>query len=244
METRIKDKHIDINIDSTIEFWQSRVENGINLKTVLLNVDTSDNMIKTRNLKECNILKSHLIQNKKYNILDIGCGIGRWAGNLFEHINTYNGIDYTKGFIDLASDTYKQDNIKFFQMSATNIDKSLLLDAYDLSIITGVCMYINDENLPQLFTTINNLTTETIYMQESVSLTNGRLTLDKFYSEDLKQTYSAIYRTKTEYEKLLSECCSGFEIISSGLLLDDETGKRNETNAAYWILKRRTYDRK
>lgn len=60
METRIKDKHIDINIDSTIEFWQSRVENGINLKTVLLNVDTSDNMIKTRNLKECNILKISL----------------------------------------------------------------------------------------------------------------------------------------------------------------------------------------
>lgn len=77
METRIKNKSVDIKINSTKEFWQTRVQNGYNLKTVLLNEEVNDDVIKNRNIKESNLVKSFLDPNKKYNILDIGCGIGR-----------------------------------------------------------------------------------------------------------------------------------------------------------------------
>ena len=238
METRIKNKSVDIKINSTKEFWQTRVQNGYNLKTVLLNEEVNDDVIKNRNIKESNLVKSFLDPNKKYNILDIGCGIGRWVENLFIYIAQYTGIDYTDGFIKLAKNKYRQTNIKFIQMSATDINLSLLLDNYDLSILTGVCMYINDKGLPNLFLTLNNLTDDIIYLQESVSLTEGRLTLDNFYSNDLRQNYSAIYRTIPEYENLLLQYCMNFKILASGLLLDSKTGNRKETNAAYWILKR------
>lgn len=238
METRIKNKSVDIKINSTKEFWQTRVQNGYNLKTVLLNEDVNDSVIKNRNIKERNLVKSFLEPNKKYKILDVGCGIGRWVENLLIYIDQYTGIDYTEGFIKLAKNKYMQTNLEFIQMSATDINISLLLDNYDLSILSGVCMYINDKDLPNLFSTINNLTNKIIYLQESVSLAEGRLTLDKFYSNDLRQNYSAIYRTAPEYENLLLQYCTNFKLLSSGLLLDNKTGHRKETNAAYWILKR------
>ncbi|MCM1009981.1 MAG: class I SAM-dependent methyltransferase [Fusobacterium sp.] len=238
METRIKNKVIDINLNSTFDFWQSRVNNGDNLKTVLLNVDADDELIQYRNTRETNILKSILPSDAKITILDIGCGIGRWVDNLYDYIKEYDGIDYTEGFIKLAKDKYPQENIRFHNQSITNLDKSLLLKNYDLSIITGVCMYLNDTTLPELFTNLGKLTSGTVYIQESVSLTDERLTLDKFYSEDLHQNYSAIYRQPDEYKKLIQECCADFTIYKSGLLLDEETGARHETNAAYWILKR------
>lgn len=242
METRIKNKSVDIKINSTKEFWQTRVQNGYNLKTVLLNEEVNDDVIKNRNIKESNLVKSFLEPNKKYKILDIGCGIGRWVENLFIYIDQYTGIDYTDGFIKLAKNKYKQTNLEFIQMSATDINISLLRDNYDLSILTGICMYINDKDLPNLFLTINNLTNDIIYLQESVSLTEGRLTLDNFYSNNLRQNYSAIYRTIPEYENLLIQYCTNFKLLASGLLLDNKTGNRKETNASYWILKRSSND--
>lgn len=242
MKTRIKNKSVDIKINSTKEFWQTRVQNGYNLKTVLLNEEVNDDVIKNRNIKESNLVKSFLDPNKKYKILDIGCGIGRWVENLFIYIDQYTGIDYTDGFIKLAKNKYKQTNLEFIQMSATDINISLLRDNYDLSILTGICMYINDKDLPNLFLTINNLTNDIIYLQESVSLTEGRLTLDNFYSNDLRQNYSAIYRTIPEYENLLIQYCTNFKLLASGLLLDNKTGNRKETNASYWILKRSSND--
>lgn len=244
METRIRDKNIEITSDATKSFWQSRISKGYNLKSVLLNEDAEDNQILNRNTKESNLLKSFLDENKKYKILDIGCGIGRWVSNLHNFIEQYTGIDYTNGFIELAKNKYKQSNINFIQMSVTSIDLSALFSSYDLSILTGVCMYINDKDLPKLFSVINALTTQTIYLQESVSLTNERLTLKDFYSNDLKRAYSAIYRTIPEYESFLKNYCTNFKLVSKGLLLDTQTGEREETNAAYWILKRSSNDRK
>ena len=64
---------------------------------------------------------------------------------------------------------------------------------------------------------------------------DARLTLNKFESKDLQTDYSAIYRTKQEYEKYFK--LNNFDIIKTDLLLDNKSGAREETNAQYWILK-------
>jgi len=126
-------------------------------------------------------------------------------------------------------------------MSAVDITPDMFPAKFDLSLITGVAMYINDDELSKVLTTLNNLTTDIIYIQESVSLAQGRLTLNKFYSNDLKCNYSAIYRTIPEYAKMITDCCPDFEIKRQGLLLDRSNDKRSETNASYWVLKRKNF---
>ena len=96
-------------------------------------------------------------------------------------------------------------------------------------------MYINDSDIMRILKSFSGISPEYIYIQESISLMEGRLTLNNFESKELKTNYSAIYRTKAEYEEYYRQ--AGFRILKTDLLLDDEIGGRKETNAQYWLLR-------
>lgn len=71
------------------------------------------------------IILNNVFENKKINILDIGCGEGYYTGNLKNFLNSKNiesdiiGIDISKEAIISASKTYK--NIDWLVASAMNI---------------------------------------------------------------------------------------------------------------------------
>lgn len=232
MQTRVYTDKINIDNNSTKEFWQKRANNINNLQTVLLGSDNTGSEQNIRNENEKKIVEK--IQNP--GILDIGCGIGRWAENLQNKFEYYVGVDFSEGFINYASKKFTNfSNVKFYNNSILNLDKDILTSRFNLIICTGVLMYINDENISNIFKAFRQVSPEYLYIQESISLMEGRLTLNKFESKDLKTDYSAIYRTKQEYEEYFKT--NAFNIIKTDLLLDNKSGAREETNAQYWILK-------
>ena len=232
MQTRVYTDKINIDNNSTKEFWQKRANNINNLQTVLLGSDNTGSEQNLRNENEKRIVEK--IQNP--GILDIGCGIGRWAENLQNKFEYYVGVDFSEGFINYASKKFTNfSNVKFYNNSILNLDKDILTSRFNLIICTGVLMYINDENISNIFKAFRQVSPEYLYIQESISLMEGRLTLNKFESKDLKTDYSAIYRTKQEYEEYFKT--NAFNIIKTDLLLDNKSGAREETNAQYWILK-------
>lgn len=244
-DTRIYGDKIDIDYSSARNFWNSRAKTDNSIKSVLLGTKFSKNSGVLRNKKELSILLSCLNSSKKYDILDIGCGNGRWCNNLRKNIKIYHGIDYSNEFIKSNQSNFSEfDNYKFFNMSITDIDISKLFNKYDLLIATGVLMYVNDNDIKSFFNLINNINPTFIYMQESVSIMPTRLTLKDFDSEELKTEYSAIYRTLDEYKNYILSLMSSYKINKTGLLLDKQTGAREETNASYWFLERINHDKK
>ena len=238
MNTRVYDEKIDINYSSTKSFWASRADESLSLKSVLLGVDKKSGAQEKRNKKEVEIIDSFLKNGSKYKVLDVGCGIGRWADNLKDKIETYVGIDYTRPFIEFANNRFsKNSNINFKCASASEIDLNEIGKDFNLVICTGVLMYINDADLNKVFMTFKNTESDYFYIQETISLMDVRLTLNDYESKELKRNYSAIYRMQSDYEEYFERY--GLEIIATDLFLDDETGGRNETNARYWMLKRR-----
>ena len=228
MQTRVYTDKINIDNNSTKEFWQKRANNINNLQTVLLGSDNTGSEQNIRNENEKRIVEKIIEKIQNPGILDIGCGIGRWAENLQNKFEYYVGVDFSEGFINYASK-------KFTNFSILNLDKDILTSRFNLIICTGVLMYINDENISNIFKAFRQVSPEYLYIQESISLMEGRLTLNKFESKDLKTDYSAIYRTKQEYEEYFKT--NAFNIIKTDLLLDNKSGAREETNAQYWILK-------
>ena len=89
MQTRIYADKIEIDNNSTKEFWENRANNINNLQTVLLGSDKTGIEQNTRNEHEKLIVESVVKQIQNPRILDIGCGIGRWAENL---INQFGGF--------------------------------------------------------------------------------------------------------------------------------------------------------
>ena len=236
MQTRIYEDKININSNDTKEFWVNRAEQTINLTSVLLGADKDSQAQLERNLKEKEILISLINNKKNLRILDIGCGIGRWAENLINNMDSYVGIDYSKGFIEYAKEKYKSnDSIEFYEMSLLDITNDLLSKKFDLIICTGVLMYVNDADLLNILANVKQMLGGYFYIQESISIMDKRLTLDNFKSEALNANYSAIYRMSSEYEKIFNDL--NFNIINTNLLLDDKIGARQETNARYWLLK-------
>lgn len=243
MQTRVYADKIEIDNDSTKEFWENRANNINNLQTVLLGSDKTGIEQNTRNEHEKLIVESVVKQIQNPRILDIGCGIGRWAENLINQFDYYAGVDFSEGFIDYASKKFSDnENIKFYNNSILNLDKEILNSKFNFIICTGVLMYVNDSNLSKFFKTLKQMIVNIykvydiyIYIQESISLMENRLTLNQFESKDLKTNYNAIYRTKQEYEEYFKT--NNFDIIKTDLLLDNKSGAREETNAQYWILK-------
>lgn len=212
---RIHNDKENIDTKGVQNFYEQRAKNTKSLKAVLLNERLPSNATVIRNKTEFENLKRFL-GDKQYNVLDIGCGMGRWAENLQEkYIVSYDGIDFSQNFIKNAKERFKDDKrIAFYQMSATKLDRKQLKDKYDLIIITGVCMYINDDDLPILLKNIDELLEcgGILYFQESVSVLDERLTLKDFYSNELQCNYSAIYRTIDEYGAIL-EGMDNFEFL-------------------------------
>ncbi len=172
MQTRVYTDKINIDNNSTKEFWQKRANNINNLQTVLLGSDNTGSEQNIRNENEKRIVEKIIEKIQNPGILDIGCGIGRWAENLQNKFEYYVGVDFSEGFINYASKKFTNfSNVKFYN----------------------------------------------------------------FESKDLKTDYSAIYRTKQEYEEYFKT--NAFNIIKTDLLLDNKSGAREETNAQYWILK-------
>ena len=236
MQTRVYTDKIEIDNNSTKEFWENRANNINNLQTVLLGSDKTGIEQNTRNEHEKLIVESIIKQIQNPRILDIGCGIGRWAENLINQFDSYTGVDFSEGFINFASEKFANySNIKFYNSSILNLDKEILNSKFNFIICTGVLMYINDSNIFDILKAFRRVTPEYVYIQESISLMDARLTLNKFESKDLQTNYNAIYRTKQEYEEYFKT--NKFDIIKTDLLLDNKSGAREETNAQYWILK-------
>lgn len=232
-KTRIYNEVTDINADDVKSFYEKKASANL-LNAVFLNDKLPNTAHSLRNQKEKEALCSFL-ENKKYKILEIGCAAGRWVDNLIDkYIEKYDGIDFCANFISAANEKFKDfSNINFFQMAVSNLNLNILDENYDLIIICGTSMYINDDELLQLYKNINKflLRGAKLYVQESVSIINQRLTLKNFYSDELKENYNAIYRTPEEYIDFIKSSINNLNLVKKEFILTENTGARKETNS-------------
>ena len=120
-------------------------------------------------------------------------------------------------------------------MSATDIDSDNMLvkPPFDVIIISGVLMYINDDDLKIVLDEINQITTNNkkMFIMEPVSCMESRLTLKDFYSKGLESDYNAIYRTVDEYLEF-------FKVLNYNSILVDDIFKdlSNHSETQYKIF--------
>lgn len=227
----------NINKENVKEFFDKRAEKEVDSLMTITSFQDKDNLDQ-RQLEESEILINNIdFTGKK--VLEIGCGLGRWADFFHDKCDTYLGIDYAENLIELANENYKYDNCYFQVMSALDIDidELIIKPPFDVIFIAGVLIYLNDEDIPKLINEINNITSKDkiIYIRETTSVMDTRLTLKDFYSNDLEVDYNAIYRTKKELLDYFNE----FKNITSlkSEKIHETLNKHDETGYRYFILK-------
>lgn len=176
-------------------------------------------------------------------ILDIGCGVGRWAESLVPKCQMYVGIDFSSEMIHVAQEHfYHVKNALFVNASFQEAfsKEAVTCRKYDTVIITGVSMYINDSELKVCYDRLKDLLSDDaiIYIEESVGV-KERLTLQHIWSEGLQDNYDAVYRTKDEYMNLLDALLEGTEILSEGYFSQLDKEKMPETSHWHIIMKKK-----
>ena len=248
-KNRIYGKKVDINSNHTKDFYNNRARNISSMDnpyvSVLLGDQNPEYALAWDAYEKEHILpKMQIDEHSK--ILDIGCGMGRWAEALISRSGYYCGTDLSPEMVKCAAQrnyfpekSYDFLNYGFEEFCA--LTESELPCLFNRLWICGIMMYVNDD---ALFTGMGQLlakmdTHAKAYFTETIAL-DERLTLNQFYSEALKADYDVIYRTEAEYNQVYKSWLdAGFLIVEQGLLPHLNKEKEySETDRWYTILER------
>ena len=248
-QTRIYGQKVPINTENTRNFYDTRAKSIKDMNnpyvSVLLGDQNPEYALMWDAFEKENILPKMNI-DETCRVLDIGCGMGRWAETLIPRSGYYCGTDMSLEMIKYARErsrysekTYDFLNYGFEEFCG--LTKEQFSHSFNRLWICGVMMYINDEVLMKGMDQLLDKMEEhaKVYFTETIALSQ-RLTLNRFYSEALKADYDVIYRTEKEYNHIYESWLeAGFRIVEQGLLPHLNKEKEySETDRWYTILER------
>ncbi|MDE5717249.1 MAG: class I SAM-dependent methyltransferase [Lachnospiraceae bacterium] len=236
----------NLDYNETKRFFEKRAGkyNSERPYTVTMYQDNNPELVRKRNREELEKLYPMLHIDNKSRVLDVACGIGRWADALETDIAEYCGIDFSEGLIELAKERNKKEYAEFYCGSILDIGNVLKENKkgkYNVILMLGILMYLNDSDLQSVLTQVENACEQhaVICIREPIAF-QERLTLKNFYSDELKDDYNAIYRTKEEVKVFLDKTLldKGFRVREEDFLFPNELNNRKETSQYYFIVER------
>lgn len=245
----MKDKDIvEIDYKKTKEFFEKRAnkKSEVSYLSLTMYQDRNPGLAEQRDREEKAVMLPLLEFDKNANVLDIGCGAGRWASVFAEKVNAYLGLDFSEELLRIGKLTYANyPEIYFQKMSATELEPKFFVvqKPFDLIIVSGLLIYLNDSDIKNLISVILEVSKigTRLYLREPISLLSERKLLIDHFSEDLDSFYNAIYRTQNDLEKLIIRPLlnNGFSIKYNDFLFkSDLLNTRKDTRQYYYILKK------
>jgi len=248
---RIYEIKKDIDTDAVRRFYEKRAKllhdsvcerNISRYSTVTLNEENAERW----DCMEKKMILPLLDIRATDSVLDIGCGVGRWADSIIPLCGRYVGTDFSQEMIKTCKASFGGPDYAGKDPSFLNLSFQQLLDSdevkgtFDVVLIAGVSMYINDDDLRQGFEKMADLLSSggRLYLWESIGV-GRRLTLDEIWSEALNSNYSAVYRTCEEYLTLLQPVLSISDIVDQRVVSEFDHGKNSDTSRWYLVLRKR-----
>jgi len=247
METRVYDRKLDISEEHLKGFWNKRAEkyDGENPYVSIKLGDKDPSRARRWDEYEKNHIIPLLNINNGDKVLDIGCGIGRLAEAIIPVCNYYLGTDYAEELIAIAKKrvVFPKKEYVFKTIAMQDISSGnpkMPVDVkYSVVLIAGVMGSVNDDTVRQSLQNMMSVLQDSckIYIANGVGISQ-RLTLNRFYSEDLQSEYSSVIRTEEEYLELFSILDSNdFKIVKQDDLTV-ETVDNSETKRMFQIYER------
>ena len=242
MAERVYGEKVNIDTVNTISFYNQRAKTIKNREqeytTVLLGDQDPEYAVKWDEYEKGFVLPKLMLNRNKV-VLDLGCGMGRLADAVSDKVKEYYGVDFSSEMIAVAKQNVRNNNCHFYTMSIVDAlsDPKITARKYDLVLMAGVSMYINEDELKESYRLLRNLVNKDslFYFEESVGKIE-RLTLNHIWSEDLQDYYGAIYRTREEYKSLIDEYINGVEYIEEGYMNFLDKEEQSETSHWYALL--------
>jgi cyclopropane fatty-acyl-phospholipid synthase-like methyltransferase len=243
-----QDNKPEIDHNKVLEFFEQRAQKAkkIGYKQAVIYQDKNPELAEKRDLAEKELLLPKLQLSGQERLLDIGCGSGRWSEVLSSLTQYYHGIDSSLGLLDIARTNFTQANTKYTCIKANELSLKALNEnvLFERVCCFGVLIYLNELELDNTFKGVAEVTAPNgIFLLREPTGVDCRLTIQNHFSDDMEQTYNAIYRTEQELldkaEKNLYPW--GFKLISCGDVFENiDLNNRTETKQRYYLFKKYT----
>lgn len=245
---RVTKDNLELDYENTEKFFNNRANHfkDNNPYSVTMYQDNNPTLVEERNKIETSKIIPKLKLDSDSKILDVACGIARWSDAIETEIDCYCGIDFCDGLIEIAKDRNKELADRSFLVgnivdSAEHIKKAKK-GKFNRFLVIGALIYINDEDVKKMLDGLMEVSEDKaiLCIREPIGLID-RLTLKDFYSDELKDNYNAIYRTRDELQSIFNETIikAGFRIVENDYLFkESHLNNRKETEQYYWLFER------
>lgn len=201
--SRVTGEKIALNKDQVADFFEQRARKfrADTPLTAVLYQDKHPEIAEQRDAMERERVTPLLALTGAERVLDVGCGIGRWAAAIAGQASTYHGIDASPSLIDLARSYCPLPNVAFHALGVDELSDEWLAanGPFDRVICSGILIYLDDDQMPALLDRLSRHLAPgaIVYVREPMGV-EGRLTLSGHWSDELQAHYNAIYRSPEE----------------------------------------------
>lgn len=197
--------------DLTKKFWQisGKVSKSDDDFGIAAWGDSIKEEIPYRHYEETKKILKLINPQKHMNIIELGCGSGRFCKELSPLINKYVGIDYSSKAILLAEEMVKKNNIhnaEFKVDSAVDfkLDNNVKFDAVYFG---SVLQYISDNEVKKALENLKQyIKPDTVIIERDTTCSRTRYVADSI-------VYKCTYRTRKEIESMFKEVL-GYSLCS------------------------------
>lgn len=236
-----------IDRDAVVEFFEQRARKAdkVGYKQAVIYQDKHPDLAEQRDATEKRLLEPKLGLTGRERILDVGCGTGRWADVLGDGSAWYRGVDVSPGLVEIARSRFPdRTNMAFSVLAADQLSLDALGESepFDRVCCFGILIYLNDPEMDDTLRGVVDVTAKggLVLLREPVGL-ERRLTIKEHFSDEMEQTYNAIYRTEDELmakaEAILYP--AGFALVDSGdVYADAHLNNRAETRQRWFLFER------
>lgn len=247
------DQNIDLDYDATLRFFRRRGEkmDTVGALSAVLYQDREPELARQRSQHEFDRIVPKLTGAgaeavKRARILDLGCGTGRWMQALEAQVQAYVGLDFCEDFLAearRAADALPDHGRFRFDLAdlSKGLPATVAAQRYDVIIISGVLIYLNDADVRSLLGQLAGLmsTGALLYVREPLGV-DRRLTLKDHFSADLDASYSSVYRSLAEFRGMLAEVArtGALDLQESTALYPDTLERRADTRQYYFLLRK------
>ena len=244
MGSRVYGKNIAVDKEAIQEFYYDR-SRKFSKEAPYVSVlfqDLNPELARRRDQFEKELVLPILNASKNDRVLDVGCGVGRWAEVLLDKVKMYHGTDPCAPLIEIALDRFRDNESASFQTIAAQDGSPTRLDRqppFSLVLLAGVLQYLDDEDCIESLRHIALCSGDAarIYIRIPIGIAE-RMTLDRHWSDELEHEYSAIYRTREEYLQMINSILvpAGFTVDVDQPLYPSDLNNRTETRQHIFIL--------
>ena len=188
--------------ESVESFWKNRKcdsDKPIESSTMLGSCNEDKEKLELETKEEVDYIKG--LTDEEDTVLDLGCGYGRLAIPLADHVSKIFAVDFSEEFINYL----KSKEIAKIEAHCGDVINFDVGKKFDCIIMSGLFPCIDDEQVHKVMEASRKHLNKNgrIIVRASVGV-EERINVINQYSEKLNSFYTAFYRTEDQLDKIMS----------------------------------------